>query len=280
MTWGSKWHKGGGAGRGKTWAAKPWVWRCTSCGCGKNLWAQKCCGNCGKNWNDGWGGRRAQHREGSAWDAGPPGGLRPPHKEAAATANTPDGPPETKPSETESAALAACLEVLRRMGTPTAEAAVKSIEAAYGPAVAAKDPEKAIGPLLRKRDKKQAQLDKQREWVQQCERRLAEAKAREEEISEKLRTLQDELSEVRRLLADEPTEGDPKQPHAQTRPTSLGRERREDPGTWPTLQQQRETWKQQRQRKRRQTGPAEDGEASEGKDMDADTSGEEFGQEF
>jgi chromosome segregation ATPase len=180
----------------------------------------------------------------------------------------------------DAAALTACLEVLRAMDTPAATAALKVLEATLGPAAApTKDPEKAIGPLLRKRDKKQAQLDKQQEWVAQCEQRLAEAKAREAEISEKLQALQEELSEVRRLLADEPTEAEGKAHSTQNRTPSLGRERKEDPGTWPTLQQQRETWKQQRQRKRRQTGPA-DGEESGGQDMEGDTSGGEFGQEL
>jgi hypothetical protein len=47
------------------------------------------------------------------------------------------------------------------------------------------------------------------------------------------------------------------------------------------LQQQRETWKQQGRRKRRQTGPAE-GEAGddEERDMEEDTSEGDFGQEL
>jgi DNA repair exonuclease SbcCD ATPase subunit len=270
MAWGAGWRKGEGvARRGKQWAAAPWVWRCSSCGCGKNQWAQQCCGNCGKNWKDGWGGRRAQGREGSAWDAGPPNHSRP-HKQAAApTAQPSQGAPEEKPTGEEATALAACLEVLRTLGTPVAKTALQALEASLGPAAAtSKDPEKAIGPLLRKRDKKQAQLDRQQEWVAACEKRLAEAKAREDEISEKLRAIQEELSEVRRLLADEPPEQDQQTPPRPARAPNLGGDRasgsnNKHSDVWPTLQQQRETWQQQRQKKRRQRGPAAGGEESE-----------------
>ena len=282
MAWGAAWRKGGSdARRGKGWAAEPWSWRCSSCGCGKNKWAQQCCGNCGQHWKDGWGGRRTQTRGGSAWDAGPPTNLRPQKQEAAQPKAPCHGPADQQAKGAEATAFAACLEVLRTMDTPAASAARKMLEEAIGaPLAPTKDPEKAIGPLLRKRDKKQAQLDKQQAWVAQCEQRLAEAKAREAEISEKLQALQEELSEVRRLLADEPEAGGPAPP-TQRRTPSLDKGNRADPGVWPTLQQQRENWKQQGRRKRRQTGPAE-GEAGddEGRDMEEDTSEGDFGQEL
>jgi hypothetical protein len=276
----------GGARRGKGWAAEPWHWRCSSCGCNKNLWAQQCCGNCGLRWQATWGGRKGQGKEGSAWDSGPPPSLWTKPDQSRKASEDPK-PVEAKPSEQEAQALAACLEVLRKLGSPAAKEATSALEQALGTKGASpKDPEKAIGPLLRKRDKKQAQLDKQQAWVEACEKRLAEAKEREAEISGKLQAIQEELAEVRRLLADEPeSDGraqNPPEAHSGTVPN--GRSKAQIPGDWPSLAQQREAWRQVRHhKKRKQDGPGEAEEKPEGdEDMEGDgeSSEEGFAQEL